>query len=153
MFVSDAIFKVVLESTPLVSIDLLVVNNQQQVLLGRRNNRPAENYWFVPGGRIQKNESLAAAFSRLTKEELGQQLSIECATLQGAYDHFYADCVYGEDISTHYVALAYILPLSINDGLPTVQHSEYKWFPLAELKTDPEVHGHTKAYFLTKDLI
>lgn len=151
MFVTDDVFKVVLQSTPLVSIDLLVVNQLQQVLLGRRKNRPAQHDWFVPGGRIQKNESLAAAFSRLTEQELGQRLAITSASLQGAYDHFYNDSVYGEGISTHYVALAYSLPLNFCDELPTTQHSEYKWFTLAELLADDHVHLNTKAYFLPKD--
>lgn len=44
---------------PLVSIDLMIKNAQDQMLWGRRNNRPAQVYWFVPSGRICKNEGLA----------------------------------------------------------------------------------------------
>lgn len=44
---------------PLVSIDLMIKNAQDQMLWGRRNNRPAQGYWFVPSGRICKNEGLA----------------------------------------------------------------------------------------------
>jgi colanic acid biosynthesis protein WcaH len=43
-------FKTVIASTPLISIDLIVRNNQQQILLGKRLNKPAQGYWFVPGG-------------------------------------------------------------------------------------------------------
>ena len=59
---------------PLISIDLLVQNEHGEYLLGLRNNRPAQGYWFVPGGRVLKNETLDGAFKRLTFEELGIEL-------------------------------------------------------------------------------
>jgi colanic acid biosynthesis protein WcaH len=72
MFLDKETFSTVIESTPLVSIDLVIKNQQGQALLGQRLNRPAKGFWFVPGGRVLKNESLAAAFKRLTLDELGQ---------------------------------------------------------------------------------
>ena len=67
-------FETVVASTPLISIDLLVQNEHGEYLLGLRNNRPAQGYWFVPGGRVLKNETLDGAFKRLTFEELGIEL-------------------------------------------------------------------------------
>ncbi|MBF4436458.1 NUDIX domain-containing protein, partial [Vibrio anguillarum] len=66
-------FKTIIENTPLVSIDLVVYNQKNEALLGKRNNRPAQGYWFVPGGRILKDESIAVAFRRLTLNELGAE--------------------------------------------------------------------------------
>ncbi|WP_188925660.1 NUDIX domain-containing protein [Shewanella algicola] len=60
-----------IENTPLVSIDFVVYNQKGEVLLGKRNNRPAQGGWFVPGGRIKKDELMSAAFKRLAKNELG----------------------------------------------------------------------------------
>ncbi len=65
-------FKTVVASTPLVSMDLIVRNKRDQVLLGLRTNRPAQGFWFVPGGRICKDETFEQAFVRLTEMELGQ---------------------------------------------------------------------------------
>ena len=73
MYLDKKIFQTIVQNTPLVSIDLVIKNAQDQVLLGRRNNRPAQGYWFVPGGRIRKNETLAQAFKRLTCVELDQE--------------------------------------------------------------------------------
>ena len=42
----------VVNHTPLVAVDLVLVRGGQEVLLGLRNNRPAQSFWFVPGGRI-----------------------------------------------------------------------------------------------------
>ncbi len=44
-------FKTIIDTTPLVSIDLLLRNAQGQILVGKRVNRPAQGFWFVPGGR------------------------------------------------------------------------------------------------------
>lgn len=149
MFLDKSTFTTVIDSTPLVSIDLVVLDNVGNALLGKRLNRPAQGYWFVPGGRITKNESLASAFKRLTLDELGETFSITDAELLGLYDHFYDDYVFGKEVSTHYVAIAYVLrltqPLS---KLPMdIQHGDYRWFSKGELLGMDSVHKHSKWYF------
>ena len=72
MWLTGDTFRTVVASTPLVSIDLVVQDAEGAVLLGQRLNRPAQGFWFVPGGRIMKNETLDAAFRRLTADELGR---------------------------------------------------------------------------------
>ncbi|MGB5118801.1 MAG: GDP-mannose mannosyl hydrolase [Providencia rettgeri] len=149
MFLDESTFSTVIESTPLVSIDLVVINAQGQALLGKRLNRPAKDYWFVPGGRILKNEALADAFKRLTRDELGQAFTIEQASLLGPFDHFYDDYVFGDEVTTHYVAIAFILKLEYElANLPLdVQHGGYQWFDILHLMIDDSVHLHTKWYF------
>ena len=142
-------FKTVVASTPLVSIDLIIRNSQEQVLLGLRNNRPAQGYWFVPGGRIQKDERLEDAFSRLVEVELGVEAKFQKAGFLGPYQHFYADNFSGDSFSTHYVVLGYELLLDIDlNNLPTDQHQNYRWFGVDELLASDQVHQHTKDYFL-----
>jgi len=149
MFLDKDVFSTVIESTPLVSIDLVVLNKQGQALLGQRLNKPAQGNWFVPGGRILKDEAMADAFKRLTKDELGTEYSIEQAKLLGPFDHFYTDNVFDDEFSTHYVAIAYVLQLEQDlDNLPMdIQHNGYKWFDVETLKLDEQVHLHTKWYF------
>jgi len=147
MFLPKDTFKKVIASTPLISIDLVVTNSLGQVLLGYRNNKPAQGYWFVPGGRILKDEKKNDAFFRLVKDELGLSLVIQDAKFQGVYEHFYDDYVFGNDISTHYVVLAYQLCVDISlDDLPNIQHSQYKWFTASELLESENVHLHSKWY-------
>ena len=142
-------FKTVVASTPLVSIDLVVKNKQGQVLLGLRNNRPAQGYWFVPGGRIRKDESMKDAFSRLVSAELGVHSSIEQANFLGPYEHFYEDNFSGTGFSTHYVVLGFSLVLDLDlVSLPDEQHHDYRWHTVEELLNSPLVHQHTKDYFL-----
>tara|TARA_R110001583_G_scaffold131478_1_gene283246 strand:- start:18557 stop:19081 length:525 start_codon:yes stop_codon:yes gene_type:complete len=146
MKLSSRDFKKIIESTPLVSIDLVVRNNQGSVLLGKRTNRPAQNNWFVPGGRILKNETIESAFKRLIKEELG--FSSANTKFLGLYQHFYDDNFSEDDFSTHYIVLAYEITFEGELALlPLEQHSKYKWFSQQELLEDESVHKHSKWYF------
>ncbi|MFP6844254.1 MAG: GDP-mannose mannosyl hydrolase [Thalassolituus sp.] len=140
-------FKTIVDATPLVSIDLLVRNADSQILVGKRINRPAQGYWFVPGGRILKNERLTDAFLRLTEQELGVAIPIENSRYLGLYEHFYTDSIFGEDVSTHYVVNGFevVLPNG-NSSLPKEQHNEYRWLSETEFRTSDEVHVHSRWY-------
>lgn len=143
------LFKSVVANTPLISVDLIVRNLRGQILLGQRVNRLAQGYWFVPGGRVRKDERLANAFTRLVHEELGLiACSIQDALFLGPFEHFYVDNFSGDDFSTHYVVLGYQLDIdAIPAQLPHEQHHSYCWFSVDELLNSPEVHLHTKQYF------
>lgn len=140
-------FALVLHSTPLVSIDLLIRNGKGEVLLGLRRNRPARDCWFVPGGRIRKNEALRDALRRIALTELG--VAPAHWELQGAYDHVYEDnALERAGINTHYVALGCRCLLPPNASLtPDAQHAELRWWPLDELLQSAQVHANTKRYF------
>ena len=142
-------FELIVESTPLVSIDLVVQAPDKKILLGKRVNRPAQGYWFVPGGRILKDESVKLTFKRLLDIELAIRPEDISYRSMGIYQHFYPDNFSGDTFSTHYVVLAYeISLLNTPFSLPDIQHSDYKWFEEDELLQSDEVHDHTKWYFM-----
>ena len=162
MWLDNESFRQVVQNTPLVAIDLVVQNEAGELLLGQRLNRPARGAWFVPGGRIQKNETLDVAFGRLTLGELGRKYKRSESTLLGVYEHFYADSVFGEGPdapSTHYVVVAHLLRWpapSAHDSvasLPSTQHTGFSWWSLDDAVTSDAVHPNTKAYIsaLKKD--
>lgn len=142
-------FLTVVRLAPLVSLDLVVTNSRSEVLLGLRTNRPAEGFWFVPGGRIQKDERMDAAFRRLTGEELGRPMGLAEASLLGVYEHLYEDNFAGEPgASTHYVVIAYRLTLDVDlASLPGAQHAHWRWMSAEALRVDERVHANTRAYF------
>lgn len=144
----EPLFRSIVEHTPLVALDLVVRNAAGDVLLGRRLNRPAQGFWFVPGGRVRKDERLSQAFSRLTREELGCEQDLAAARFLGPFEHHYPDNFSGTDFSTHYVVLAYELSLDLTlSDLPPQQHGDYRWWSPAELLSSPDVHVHTQWYF------
>ena len=149
MFLDDNTFKNVIKNTPLISIDLIIQNEKSEYLVGKRNNRPARGFWFVPGGRIQKDESLDNGFSRLTKNEIGISRVRNESIFIGIFEHFYDDNFYDSTFSTHYVVLAYKISI-IAHGLvfPHDQHNEYQWMSVDEILNNDSVNVNTKAYFM-----
>ena len=142
-------FLKVVEHTPLVSIDLIVYNLDGKVLVGLRKNRPAQNTWFVPGGKFLKNERIADAMCRISKVELGVEISALQAHFKGVYEHLYPDnFADAPGISTHYIVLAYEIHMtSTIIEPPPEQHSEYCWLTPQEILDNPAIHENTKAYF------
>ncbi|MDC7689654.1 GDP-mannose mannosyl hydrolase [Vogesella indigofera] len=140
----------VVRDAPLISIDLIVKNPANEVLLGLRRNEPAAGFWFVPGGRVLKNETLDAAFERLTQAELGITRPRQDALFYGVWEHFYgsnAGRVAG--FGTHYVVLAYQLTLDAAMlCLPQAeQHQQYRWALPEVIAAQSGIHHHSRAYF------
>lgn len=147
-FLSNSDFRFIVANTPLFSIDLVVEDEKGNILLGKRVNRPAQGFWFVPGGRILKHEKLDDAFLRLTQEELGiDSVPRSSARLLGLYEHLYEDSVFGDQPDTHYIVAGYHIRLDrLKLALPKQQHSEYRWWSKEEMKSATEVHINTSAY-------
>ena len=140
----DQTFEVVISSTPLISIDLLV-KKDNKILLGKRINKPAQGYLFSIGGRIYKNETINSAMMRIASNELNISLKLTPSFI-GVFEHFYDDSIY-EDVSTHYVNLAYEIEIEETLNLPTEQHNEYQWLTIDELLKSKQVHQYVKDYF------
>ena len=104
------------------------------MFLGKRLNSPAKDYFFVPGGRIRKNEKIEFALNRIMDEEIGcRPRKIEDFKFLGVYEHFYDDNFLNtEDFTTHYVVLAYLIDFRNLINFPSqinqIQHSEYIWY-------------------------
>lgn len=142
----DSDYLLVIRNAPLVSIDFLVMHDGK-ALLGLRRNKPAQGKWFVPGGRILKGETVAAALARVSKAEFGQ-LVME-ATLAGVDDHFYLDNALGvDDVTTHYVVLVFVVNAPEIHPEPDSQHSEFRWWGIEDLIASHDVHDNAKRHFL-----
>lgn len=148
-FLPDDQFKELIRNAPLVSIDLILKNRDNKVLLGLRKNPPAKDKWFVPGGRILKDEPFDRAFRRITFSELGEEIEITRAKFVKVSQHFYNENKFSiPGLSTHYIVIVYEIAefdffIKEND-----QHSEFGWFGIDSLIKSPEVHQNTKDYFL-----
>jgi len=140
----DTTFKTIIDSAPLISIDILL-KKDNKILLGRRVNKPAQGYFFSMGGRIKKNETIDNAMARVAKNELNTELQ-STPEFIGVFEHFYDDSIY-ENVSTHYVNIAYEYQVEKIPDLPTEQHNEYQWFTIDELLESKQVHKYVKDYF------
>jgi colanic acid biosynthesis protein WcaH len=147
-------FHAVRRNAPLVAIDLIIEDPAGRILLGYRNNEPAKDSWFVPGGRIRKDERLAYAFSRIILDEfnnpaiLGISDNIADAAFMGVYEHMYP-ATETTPYSIHCVILAYRLKSFRPSAatLPQTQHNRWQWLTPSDLKGNETVHPYTRAYF------
>jgi colanic acid biosynthesis protein WcaH len=148
---NDTDFLKIIDATPLVSIDLVIKNERGEVLLGKRQNKPAQHCWFVPGGRIRKNETIATALNRIAGKELGLPLQQSDCQLLGVYEHIYDDNFLGEEnINTHYVVLAFTSRIASDQQLfADEQHKCLKWWAIENALSHESVHQNTKNYFLS----
>lgn len=70
----------------------ILLDAQGRYLLGQRPaGKPYAGYWEVPGGKIEKGESVFAALKRELQEELGIEIqsSEELTILEHDYPHAY----------------------------------------------------------------
>ena len=152
-FIPKSNFINAIHALPLISIELCIVCNGL-LLVGKRNNKPAKGFLFTPGGRIRKNESLGSAFSRIAKDEVGlSNFLISENTLMGAWDHFYKDSVYSDDISTHYVNLPFLCKIHIDMKEKLIlpqgkneQHRNWAWLDLKTACKSKIVHKYVREY-------
>jgi colanic acid biosynthesis protein WcaH len=140
----DKTFKIVVDSAPLISIDILL-KKDDKVLLGKRVNKPAQGYFFSIGGRVNKNETIDNAMVRIVNDELNIKVKYSPIFI-GVFEHFYDDSIY-ENVTTHYINLAYELDLDKLSNLPKKQHNEYQWFTIDEILENKQVHKYVKDYF------
>jgi colanic acid biosynthesis protein WcaH len=141
-------FKGVAQRTPLIALDLVAHNAEGRILVGKRRNSPAKGFWFVPGGRVFKDERLEVALGRVSLAELGVALTPERVRMIGAFDHIYPDNFFDEPgWGFHYIVLALRVLDPIEREPPDVQHSEYRFVAPEELRGAEDVHPFTKSYF------
>lgn len=138
------------QALPLVSVDLVLVRDDREVLLGLRTNRPAQDWWFVPGGRILKDEKRADALLRVARRELGiANIHDLTPAFLGPFEHFYPDCFAGDmGVSTHYVVLAHRIDVPAGFEIPCGddQHEALRWWPIEEALASDGVHRYARDY-------
>lgn len=85
---------------PEVAVGVILFDDQERVLLIQRGHPPAQGLWSVPGGRVERGETLVQACARELLAETGLRAQIgplcEVAEyIQGAYHYIILDYVAG----------------------------------------------------------
>jgi ADP-ribose pyrophosphatase YjhB (NUDIX family) len=109
-----------------------VAVSDDQILMVRRGHPPGRGSWSVPGGRVERGETLAEAVVRELVEETG--LEAVCEQLVGWVERIDAD--------SHYVVFDF--RVTIVAGLdPTAgsDAAEAAWVPLSQVAELPLAEG------------
>jgi len=75
-WLSDAEYAQVLDNFVIAAVDIVVINEKQEMLLGKRTRFPQKDWW-VMGGRMKPGESFEETASRVVDQELGIAVGAE----------------------------------------------------------------------------
>jgi len=64
------------QNLPRVGSALIVKDETNRILLGKRNKDPQRGNWILPGGKIHAFESIASAAARELEEETGLRIEV-----------------------------------------------------------------------------
>ena len=146
-------YRFIVRKTNLFALDLIIEDKEGKILLGLRTNAPARGFWFVPGGRVYKNEQLKKAMIRIMRDETGLNVDdIETISFHGLYEHIYDDNFFDDPtFNTHYLIAVCRINLARDKLLLSdYQHKRLRFASVDELQSDPLVHPFVKFYFMDK---
>lgn len=118
---------------PIPCVDLVIwrhshEDGRPEILLCLRTNEPAKGFWWTPGGRLFKGETLEQAARRKAQEELGMEIELgpQLGTLDDIFEEAHTPC-------TIFAAR----PKGDEIRLDS-QHSKWRWSQWP----DPELHPY-----------
>lgn len=147
---SEYDFQQLIKNSPLISIDIIIENNSNQYLLGLRKNAPARGQYFVPGGRIFKNENFESAVKRISRSELGFEIKMSDLKLLGVFEQFYQENYYDNlEFGTHYISMPYVyLPKVNTDFQLDPQHEKFVFWKYDDILKNSLVSPYCQKYFI-----
>ncbi len=133
--IPDALYKKIYETMTIVCVDL-VVRHGKKFLLVKRNNAPEKGEWFLPGGRVFKNEELAEAAIRKLKEEAGLRGTVK--KFLGIGEHSEAGRF--REVRGHVITFVFLVePKSMTSVRLDPQSESFGWFGNIPAKLHPYV--------------
>ena len=120
---------------PSVTVDAVLISDDQQVLLIQRLKDPFAGQWAFPGGFVDEMEDPAAAVRRELEEETGLVgVDFEPFGFYGAP---------GRDPRGHTISLCFVAQVRAGDLRPVAADdaAAVKWFPLSDLPDLAFDHG------------
>ena len=111
---------------PIVCVDCLVVNDQGEFLLVKRDNEPLRGEYWMPGGRVHKGERLADAVHRKMREEIG--IDIDIVENVGFFEEFYEKTKENAEGGVHSISFVYRVKPKSHDVKLDAQSSTWGWF-------------------------
>lgn len=121
-----------------------VIFKDNQVLLVKRSNPPAQGSWAVPGGKINPGETMQQALVREVKEETGLDISV------GEIVHVFDVIRHNNqgELTFHYVIIDFLCEYKKGELIAGDDAQEARWISQLELK---EMNINPKTKRLLKD--
>lgn len=125
------IYAEAVQNLPIPCVDVFLFNPaNKSYLLVLRNDPPAKNFWWPPGGPVYKGETLAECAKRKCCEELGlKQSDVFAIRNIGVAETFFPDSTWSTQ--THAINTLYLAVLTADEA-PSLDKTcqKYKWMPV-----------------------
>lgn len=116
-------YKEILESMPVLCVDLIIKNENKEFLLLKRRNKPLKGEFWIPGGRVRKKELIMQAAERIAFEETG--LAVKIKYVYGYYEGMFPDSEF--DIDCHTVSIVFMCEAQSTEVKLDIQSIAYIW--------------------------
>lgn len=132
-------YKEVQRSLPIICVDV-VITDGKNFLLAKRTNEPEKNKWWIPGGRLLKNELLKEAAARVLKQETGLKGNI--GDFLG-FQELFLSPGYFPDVTAHTIGFVFSAEVPAKSRIfLDKQHSKAEWFS----KINPSWHPYVRKF-------
>ena len=105
MIIPTQQYQQIIEVLPILCVDVVIKNSQDEYLLIKRDNEPRKGEWWVIGGRLLKGETLEQAVVRKVWEETG--LNVEAVQPIGYYEAVSQENPFGQASRLHAVSVVF----------------------------------------------
>ena len=119
-------YKKMIDQLPIVCIDAVIMNHKGQYLLIRRKNEPLKGEYWVPGGRLLKNETLHDAIMRKINQEIG--ISAHIVMPIGVYEDFFEKNPLNVESGLHNISIVFLMIAEGDEVCLDDQSDDWGWF-------------------------
>ncbi|MDH5191272.1 MAG: NUDIX hydrolase [Gammaproteobacteria bacterium] len=117
---------------PQIAVGIILFNSQNEVLLIKRANPPAEGLWTLPGGKVKYGESLEQACIREMLEETG--INVRPLKLIEVVERITE--------GFHYVIMDYLaVQMTDDEAVPSSDALDAKWVSLEQFSDYETTEG------------
>lgn len=133
--ISKEEYEHVLDLVPIICVDLVIMNDNGEVLVVKRQNEPGKGEWWIPGGRLLKNESIEECARRKAKEELG--LDLEPIEVLGSGETIFNNSPF-EGVNSHTVNFFVLMSELGNQEIKPDESQHTEWDFVSDIGEDAD---------------
>jgi colanic acid biosynthesis protein WcaH len=124
-FIPEELYIQIMENVPILCVDL-IVKNKGKILLVKRKNKPLKGHYWLPGGRVNKNEKLASAAKRKCLEECG--IKVGKVKELGTYEYIGKDAIFDKvKTGIHTTSVVFEIKSPRQEIKVDKNHEDYIW--------------------------
>ena len=127
MLIKKNLYNKIIQSIPILCVDIIVKNHSRFLLL-KRNNEPLKNSFYLPGGRVFKGENLHSSAARKLLEETGINVKKNDLEIVGIYQDNFRKNAFENNVKYSTISIVFIYEMfSYKNIVYDTQSSDFKW--------------------------